>query len=353
MLDRPRIRLKRMVARERNHWAYNRQQIDPPGRPAVFQVELTNHCPMRCEMCPRTHRMSRPLGYMARAVYERIIDQAAGSTSKVFLHHFGDSLVHPEIGPYIAYAASRGIGTYLSANPVLLTPGRIRALVDNHLTELVLSLDGITGETSAAVRGKAAGNVALAEQRVRALLDYRREVGTQTPHVIMQIVRQRQNKHEVNAWLRKWRAVDGVDQVKVKSYIAWDGRDEAIERLRPEPRLERAPVACDKPWSSVTVLWDGTVVPCCFDFDGLLALGDLARESLAEIWHGERAKALRRAHRDGDLSSVTLCAKCKDKEGYPVRKWFYPANRLLQRSVPLGEEWNGEESSAAPDPCST
>jgi radical SAM protein with 4Fe4S-binding SPASM domain len=342
-------RLTRVAGRERNQWAYNRQRIDPPARPTVFQVELTNHCPMRCEMCPRTHRMSRPLGYMSREVYERVIDQAMRSTSKLFLHHFGDSLVHPDIGEYIRYARSRGIGTYLSANPILLTPPRVEALVESGLDELVLSLDGVTSETSALVRGKAAANVELAEKRVRELLDHRRRAGSKKPFVIMQIVRQRQNLHEVDAWLRKWRAVEGVDRVKVKSYITWDGRDEAIERLRPSPRREREPVVCDKPWTSVTVLWDGTVVPCCFDFDGLLALGDLAREALDEIWHGERAKALRRAHRDGDLSRVTLCAQCKDKEGYPVRKWYYPANRLLQRSRPLDDEWDGRGDDPAGD----
>src|SRR4051812_13004079 len=94
------LRLERVVHSERNAWAYNRQSDDPPAPPAVFQVELTNHCPMRCEMCPRTHRMSRPLGYMDRAVYERIIDHATCSTSKLFLHHFGDSLMHPDVGEY-------------------------------------------------------------------------------------------------------------------------------------------------------------------------------------------------------------------------------------------------------------
>jgi len=330
----------RAVGRERNLWAYNRQRLEPPARPTVYQVELTNHCPMRCEMCPRTNLMSRPLGYMSQEVYERVIDEAMRSTSKVFLHHFGDSLAHPQIGDYIAYARSRGIATYLSANPILLTTPRIEALVEAGLDELVLSLDGVTSETSAEVRGQAAANVERAEERVRALLDSRRRAGSRKPYVVMQIVRQRQNLHEVDAWLRKWRAVEGVDRVKVKSYITWNGGDEAIERLRPEPRRRSLPLVCDKPWTSVTVLWDGTVVPCCFDFDGLLALGDLARESLDTIWHGERAAALRRAHRDGDLASVTLCAQCKDKEGFPVRKWYYPANRVFQRTAPMADEWS-------------
>ena len=68
--------VQRAIGRERNQWAYNTQRLDPPCTPIVFQVELTNHCPMRCEMCPRTHRMTRPLGYMDREIYVRVIEQA-------------------------------------------------------------------------------------------------------------------------------------------------------------------------------------------------------------------------------------------------------------------------------------
>jgi hypothetical protein len=31
---------------------------------SIANIELTNRCPMRCVMCPRTHRMGRPQGYM-------------------------------------------------------------------------------------------------------------------------------------------------------------------------------------------------------------------------------------------------------------------------------------------------
>lgn len=334
------LRLRRFLNEEANQWAYNRQRIASRGRAVVFQVELTNHCPMRCRMCPRTHRMSRPLGYMSREVYERIVDQATASTSRMFLHHFGDSLMHPGIGDHISYASGRGIQAYLSANPVLLTEKRSRALVKSGLHELVLSLDGVTAETSALVRGRAAADVDLAERRIKTLLDVREALGSATPRVILQIVRQRQNMHEVEAWLAKWRQEPRIDRLKVKQFITWDGRDEAINELRPdaEPVKPRA-VVCDKPWTSVTVLWDGTVVPCCYDFDALNPLGDVTRQTLDEIWHGERVKALRRAHRDDDLAGVRLCARCTDKEGYPVRKPYYPLNRLLQRSNALGDEW--------------
>src|ERR1700691_3636671 len=150
--------VRRRVNRELQQFAYNLQMVRPVGRPVVFQVELTNDCPMTCTMCPRTHSMQRTVGNMSRQVFLRILDEAADTTSRFYLHHFGDSLLHPELGDFIGEARRRGILGYLSANPVLLTRQRIHAVVDNQLHELNLSIDGMTGETSQAVRGRGAHN---------------------------------------------------------------------------------------------------------------------------------------------------------------------------------------------------
>jgi radical SAM protein with 4Fe4S-binding SPASM domain len=332
-------RFKRWLNAERLQLAYNWQRVEPIGRAIVFQIELTNHCPMTCPMCPRTTQMTRPLGYMSYATYARILGEIRESTARVFLHHFGDSLLHPEIGRFIQLASEHHIESHLSANPILLTQPRVEALVDNGLGELVLSIDGASPETSAAVRGAAARNLALAEDRLRALLDYKRRTGKAKPEVILQIVRQRQNVHEIDAWLERWKGTPGVKRLKVKSYITWDGTNDDINRLRIEERRPAAPTVCDKPWTSVTILWDGRVVPCCFDYDGIMTLGNVNDQPLASIWNGSALETLRRRHRDNDVADIKLCAQCRDKEGHPVRKWYYPLNRLIGTVTPLADEW--------------
>lgn len=42
----------------------------------------------------------------------------------------------------------------------------------------------------------------------------------------------------------------------------------------------------------VGVLCDGTVVPCCLDHEGDIALGNLFETTLEEIWETPRAKAI-------------------------------------------------------------
>ncbi|WP_300607433.1 radical SAM/SPASM domain-containing protein [Trebonia sp.] len=337
---------RRCLNQELQQFSYNLQTIRPVGRPVVFQVELTNNCPMTCTMCPRTHSMERSIGNMSRELYHKILDEAAGSTSRFYMHHFGDSLVHPDLGHFVGEATRRGINGYLSANPVLLTRQRIRAIVDNGLHELNLSLDGVTAETSEAVRGKAARNVALAEKRIHELLDYRASARSPYPRIVLQIVRQKQNAHEVKDWLAKWSPVSEIDRIKVKSYVTWSGGEEPINELRISPAAARPGVVCEKPWTSVTILWDGTVVPCNFDHDGLYPLGNVAEQTLREIWAGEPLTTLRCRHRDRDLSDIPLCRDCVDMEGFPVRKWYYPVNRLRQAVTPASYEFKPARPSS-------
>lgn len=330
--------LRRAINSELNQLSYNRQTLTALGVPEVFQIELTNHCPMACVMCPRTHGMTRGLGYMDEDLFCHVVREISPFSSRIFLHHFGDSLVHPRLADFIRYASRHNVKTYLSTNPILLTEERIRGLVDSGLHELVISLDGVSSETSATIRGRAANNVEEAERKILALLKYRQEQDSKTPYLIMQFVRQKLNRHEADAWVAKWTAVQGIDAVKVKTYMTWDGHDDRINALRVNPEPTTGDLVCDKPWTSVTVLWDGRVVPCCFDYDGLYVLGNLQEQSLLEIWNGERIRSLRQAHRDGNLRGVRLCARCTDKEGYPVTKWYYPLNRLFSRRAPLGDE---------------
>jgi radical SAM protein with 4Fe4S-binding SPASM domain len=302
---------------------------------------------MTCTMCPRTHTMERPIGNMSRDLYLKVLDEAAHTTSRFYMHHFGDSLLHPDLGEFIGEATRRGISGYLSANPVLLTKTRIHAIVDNQLRELNLSLDGVTPETSELVRGRAARNVQLAEKRIHELLEYRASTGSPFPRIVLQIVRQKQNMHEVGDWLRKWGPVSEIDRIKVKSYVTWSGGDETINALRisPTPAPAQQGVVCEKPWTSVTVMWDGTVVPCNFDHDGHIPLGNLNTQTLQEIWEGEALSTLRRCHRDGKLEDVPLCRDCVDKEGFPVKKWYYPINRLRDSVTPASYEFTPDRPS--------
>jgi radical SAM protein with 4Fe4S-binding SPASM domain len=59
----------------------------------------------------------------------------------------------------------------------------------------------------------------------------------------------------------------------------------------------------------LAILADGTVVPCCLDADGLLALGNILHSSLAEILAGPRARQISEGF-DQQHMVEPLCRRC-------------------------------------------
>jgi len=59
----------------------------------------------------------------------------------------------------------------------------------------------------------------------------------------------------------------------------------------------------------VGVLCDGTVVPCCLDAEGAIALGNLFAQPLEEILGSPRAVALKRSLQERRVSEA-LCCRC-------------------------------------------
>lgn len=283
-----------------------------PELPFLDQIELTNRCPMRCGFCPRgvPGRMSRPTGFMDLALFRRLLDQLPPEALErqrryrpLELHHLGESLLHPQVAEFVEAASARGLPTEMSVNPSLLTPERMRRLLDAGLGRLVLSLDGLDDPTLVRIRGPAA-RYDKAEPHLEALLAEVARRGGSAPQVVIQMIDLSANRPQHEAFLSRW---SHTGLPSVRAYIkALDGNDPETGAPRGEPLR----FLCSYPFRSVVVLWDGRVVPCCRDDDGKLILGDLNHSSLSEIWQGPAARELRRRHRHNNLPEGHLCHGC-------------------------------------------
>ncbi len=301
-----------------------------PPVPFLDQVELTNHCPMTCRFCPRGREggLSRPKGFMARALFTRIVQQA-NPRQRFFrlveLHHLGESLLHPDLPGCVREATEARIPTELSANPSLLKPDLAAALVRAGLGRLVLSLDGMDDETSTALRGRAA-RYASAERNIDALLDLCAKA-PRPPRVVVQMLDLHRNRHQREAFLARF---GSTGLPFVQAYVKHlEGDDPDLGRPTSPPLR----LFCLYPWRSVVVLWDGRVVPCCRDADASIVLGDLASQTLEEIWRGEAVAELRELHRRNDFPDGHPCKGCSwmranfvrsMPERHPSNAWIDP-----------------------------
>jgi len=285
----------------------------------IIDIELTNRCPLRCVMCPRTNNMTRAQGLMEFGLFQKVVDEyvrvnpKTAATEEIYLHHFGESLVHPEFEKYMKYAVSKGLYACLSVNPILLTPDVAERLLESRPAKLYVVLDGHDDASFESIRGLKNAYEKSKENLLR-FLKMKTERGIKTK-IMLSMIDFELNKESIARLREYWTAVPGVDEFLAKPFITWNGDAADVNKFGPPKRSnaelakESGYASCNKPWTEISVTWDGDVIACCFDYDKKVPLGSVKDQTLTEIWNGPKMQALRREFIENKVTNP-LCRDC-------------------------------------------
>lgn len=268
---------------------------------------------MRCVMCPRTSNMTRSQGFMDFELFKKAIDELVAVNQSfiddqpVWLHHFGESLLHPNCMECIDYAVQKGIRACLSINPIVLKEELGKALVESGLFLLYLSLDGHDEDSFFKIRGLKNAYQSSIDKILR-FLELKR-ASKCTTKITISMIDFEMNAESISQTRSYWESVAGVDQFLLKSFSTWDGSAQDINRYQSGFSCGSEKIECTLPWERMTILWDGRVVPCCNDYDGKYVLGDLSNDTLAVIWNGHPMQTLRQEFNSNRVTNL-LCRKC-------------------------------------------
>jgi radical SAM protein with 4Fe4S-binding SPASM domain len=56
--------------------------------------------------------------------------------------------------------------------------------------------------------------------------------------------------------------------------------------------------------------YNGDVLLCCMDWRRRVVLGNVRKQSLREIWLGDRYQHYRQLHEEGRVNELELCSTC-------------------------------------------
>jgi len=290
------------------------------GKPVIKLIEPTNACMMNCIMCPRKN-MKRKIEFMDLDFFKKIVDQASWNNN-LWIHHFGDPLIHPKIIEMIKYVSGKGIKARISVNPNLLTEEMCQKLIDSGLYTIMISLDGIDDKTYKFIRGKNA-DYKSAVKKINNLIKMKNEQGSKLK-IVLHMVRMKINKDDSEKFKKLWNK-KGVDEICIPNIDVFDASDrktvaQGDEELFSKKFKNRENNYCVEPWTGLVVNASGKVVPCCFDYDEKYVIGDLKKESLKEIWNNKRMGLLRKQVKDRVLSKNQLCRNCWERNNDVVSR---------------------------------
>jgi len=287
-----------------------------PAAPTVLLMGITSKCNLRCDFCfhggndiPAEHQRAK--GVMRYELFTSIIEQARGWCAHLDFDLFGEPMMHPRFIDMVRLAVEADLAVAIYTNGTFLTPTRARELVDAGPASVTVSMDGSSPEEYERLRAGASWE--RVSHNLRGLVEARRVLGRRCPLIVVRgIALAGHGAEERRAHEALYRDL-GVDQVMWVPPRNWSGSLTAAQgsiRLPPPPpRTQR----CDFPRAALAIDWDGTVLPCCEDFNAKNPLGDVNVTPLREIWGGAPIESLRRALATCDrehINATTGCAGC-------------------------------------------
>jgi len=274
-------------------------------RHSEVRYEVTDHCNAECIMCPREqHKLARPHGIMDMKKYERSIDEVAALGCKqVVLTGFGEPLVDKRLEDKIAYAKGKGMRTYIISNASLLTKKRSESIIKAGLDELRISYYGMRKESYEQVM--VGLNFDVTMQNLADFLENREKLGSKRPRLELSWLTLPENEADTELFQEYWEP--RADAIEIwKPHNFGDGRSyrERFEELAQKN-------TCGRPENGpLQIQWNGEVIPCCYDYNNQIVLGNAFEQPVLEILNAAKYSLLRYAHSDKKFELFPYCNQC-------------------------------------------
>lgn len=293
-------------------------QAESKGLPSFVQIEPTNRCNLKCSLCITGRGdIKRNKGDMSFQVFKKTIDELEKHIFYLGLYNLGEPLLNKEIYKMIEYAKEKGIFIRLSTNGFFYDRDNIRNLVNSGLDELVISLDYATPQTYMKYTGMDGFKVVV--ENIRSLIEAR---GSRLkPFIALQLLVMRETEEDIPKFKRMVCDL-AVDRGVLKPVrVNFPGFPPMRDILPKNSKYIRKAYlntnskngVCYRPWISTVILWDETVVPCCFDMWGGYSFGNLSKTKFGKIWNSENYISFRRRV-SSKFNQNQLCKECSLKD---------------------------------------
>lgn len=290
--------------------------------PVIYNIETTNACNMKCEMCPRTTMMTRKVETLDQETFEKIVGQITPFSGKeweawesfvkknygispddasenhfflyiipkvIQLHGYGDPLLDKKMAQRVRALNEKGFLTYFSCNPANIDIERNIEIFESGLSYIKYSIETVDDFLHKKIRGKASDFLG-SYKKILLLLKEKKRRNLKTVIVITMLDLHRFNQQEEFEKLKEaFRGEDVYVYLKSQDQKWYQNKEKCTKSIHWSEY-------CQHPWMSMTIKSNGEVVMCMEDFNNEIILGDAKVDSLHDIWNGVKYFQLRNDH---------------------------------------------------------
>ena len=264
-------------------------------------LEITNECNLGCTFC---HGTKRPVRYMTVEEFTRAAGELRRVSDYIYFHLMGEPLLHPELGQFMSIAQSLGFRVIITTNGTLLGQRGDLLLSSPALHKVSISLHAYEANAMDMSLREYLGSCfnfcrAAAERPVISVMRLWNIGGENSENdAILSLMRE--------YFPEEWQVCRNGYRLSDRVFLEWGDRFDWPDE---DAEICSDCHTCYGLRDQVGVLSDGTVVPCCLDADGVIALGNIFNESIEDILSKPRAIALKHSFETRKIKEP-LCLRC-------------------------------------------
>lgn len=317
----------------------------PPPLLRSVKIKVTARCNLRCVMCKYGRGEKPPELDTAR--FLTLIDQLAEAGTRKIHFSGGEVFMRRDFIELAGRSAQHGMKVAMTSNLTLMTKEKAKRLLRHKINSISTSLDGATRKSHEGVRG-VPGSFKKTVAAIELLRDIRERRGQRT-RLRVNFVMMRQNFRDYPKLLTLAGELGVTDVVPMPV----DSGDENVrlskrlmreynEEVAPEVHALRAKYGfstaesvvfpfglsdadlkasklgryargaykkelCFSPWLHMFIAWNGLVYLCCMTNGKHEPVGDLSKESVRDVFWGQKFQNLRESFR---VERLKACHRC-------------------------------------------
>jgi len=297
--------------------------------PREIAIELTNHCNLRCPVCPTHFAMERERGFMDLNMYKSIIDEFRDYKfkPKILYIFAGEPLLHPQADEFIAYACQNGHDTFLSTNVTALTEELSKKIIGSGLKSIHLCIDGASKESHESYR--VGSDFEIVKKNIENFLKIKYDLKSNWPNVTIQTLLTSYSEKEIDQ-ITQWAKKMKVDNIQFKSISLGSFTTPEMKQkyqyllpnnkayLRKTSKIIKT--VCTVPLTQTLIYWNGDMGLCCVDVNNDIKLLNIKEKGLINNYKCIDIKIKRKM---GMNKKFFLCKKCSlsqsDSMGYGIK----------------------------------
>ena len=263
-------------------------------------VEISNLCNLRCSFC---FVIQRKRQIMTEAEFASLLPKLRPWTDFLYFHIMGEPLCHPKLAEFLSLAGQFGFKVILTTNGTLLAKQQETLLQASALHKVNISLHAFEANdldipfSEYLHRCFSFGQAAQGQKLVVYRLWNQGGAEARNDEILS----------AMEAFFPKpWNVQRRGTEIGNRIFLEYGEKFDWPDLTAPEGGEQ---VFCYGLRDQIGILCDGTVVPCCLDHEGDLALGNLFSDSLEQILATPRAQAIYQGF-GRRKAAEELCRKC-------------------------------------------